>query len=84
MATFLVTSATGHQGFAAARDLLLAGAGVFALVRDPTKAKAKELEAIGAVLVKGDMTDVQAIEAATTGVKGIFVCASSVSPLSHH
>jgi len=72
-ATFLVTGATGQQGGGAARELLKAGAKVHALVRDPLKPAAKELEALGAVLFKGDYADIAAIERASAGVKGVFV-----------
>ena len=76
-ATFLVTGATGQQGGATVRELLKAGAKVHAFVRDPLKPAAKELEALGAVLFKGDYADVAAIERASAGVKGIFVRVSS-------
>ncbi|GIG65604.1 NmrA/HSCARG family protein [Phytomonospora endophytica] len=70
MRTILVTGATGQQGNAAARHLLKNGWHVRALVRDP--ARATELAAAGAELVVGDMTDRDALDAATAGAHGVF------------
>ncbi|KZV98170.1 NAD(P)-binding protein [Exidia glandulosa HHB12029] len=72
-ATYLVSGATGEQGGAVARELLKAGHRVHALVRDPSKAQAKELEALGSVLFVGDFNNVDVINMATIGVKGIFI-----------
>ncbi|EJD50452.1 NAD(P)-binding protein [Auricularia subglabra TFB-10046 SS5] len=71
--TFLVTGATGAQGGAVARALLKAGHRVHAFVRNPDKPKAKELEALGAVIFVGDYDNAEAITKATAGVKGIFL-----------
>lgn len=71
--TFLVTGATGAQGGAVARELLKAGQRVHALVRNPDKPKAKELESLGAVLFVGDYDNAEAITKATAGVKGVFL-----------
>jgi len=76
-AIFLVTGATGQQGGATARELLKAGVRVHALVRDTSKPAAKELEVLGVVLFQGDYDNVEAINKATVGVKGIFVRVSS-------
>ena len=73
MATYLVTAATGKQGGATVRELLVAGAKVHVLVRDASKPEAKALEALGAVLFVGDFANEEAITKATAGVKGIFV-----------
>ncbi|EJD43432.1 NAD dependent epimerase/dehydratase [Auricularia subglabra TFB-10046 SS5] len=72
-AAFLVTGATGAQGGSVARELLKAGQRVHALVRDPSKRAAKELESLGAVLFVGDYDNVDVINKATTGVKGLFI-----------
>ncbi|EJD37883.1 NAD dependent epimerase/dehydratase [Auricularia subglabra TFB-10046 SS5] len=72
-AAYLVTGATGAQGGAVARELLKAGQRVHALVRDPSKRTAKELEALGAVLFVGDFDSVDVIHRAAVGVKGIFL-----------
>lgn len=76
--TVLVFGATGQQGGAVARALGSAGWHVRALVRDPAGEKAKALEATGVALHKGDFSDVASIEAAMSGVYGVF----SVQPSS--
>ncbi|MFD3525400.1 NmrA/HSCARG family protein [Streptomyces sp. NPDC058653] len=70
--TVLVTGATGGQGGAVARRLLAHGWGVLALVRDPDTRRAKELEALGAELVTGDLDDAPSLRAAARGVHGVF------------
>ncbi|EJD43462.1 NAD dependent epimerase/dehydratase [Auricularia subglabra TFB-10046 SS5] len=70
---YLVTGATGNQGGSVARELLRAGQRVHALVRDPSKSQAKELDSLGAVLFVGDHDDAEAITKAAAGVKGIFI-----------
>ncbi|WP_436842215.1 SDR family NAD(P)-dependent oxidoreductase [Streptomyces virginiae] len=59
--TVLVTGATGGQGDAVARSLLDNGWGVRALVRDPDKPGAKDIKALGAELVTGDLDDAQSL-----------------------
>jgi uncharacterized protein YbjT (DUF2867 family) len=71
-APVLVTGGTGNQGGAVARELLGAGFAVRALVRDPEKPTAKELESAGAELRKGDMDDRASLDAAVEGVSGVF------------
>ena len=68
----LVTGGTGNQGGAVARELLGAGFAVRALVRDPEKPAAKELESAGAELVQGNMDDRGSLDAAMAGVSGVF------------
>ncbi|MGY0060501.1 NmrA/HSCARG family protein [Streptomyces sp. LZ34] len=70
--TVLVTGATGGQGGAVARRLLDNGWAVRALVRDPDKPGAKELNALGAELVTGDLDDPESLRAAAQGVHGVF------------
>ncbi|PZG01649.1 NmrA/HSCARG family protein [Micromonospora deserti] len=70
--TVLVTGATGGQGGAVARRLLDNGWVVRAFVRDPDKQKAKDLKALGAELVTGDLGDPQSLRAAAQGVHGVF------------
>jgi uncharacterized protein YbjT (DUF2867 family) len=74
----LVTGATGTQGGATARHLLTLGRPVRALVRDPSSTAAKTLESLGASLAIGDMTDRASLDAAMSGVDGVF----SVQPAS--
>ncbi|MCT2587524.1 NmrA/HSCARG family protein [Actinophytocola gossypii] len=68
--TVLVIGATGGQGGAVARALLGTGWAVRALVRDP--GRARDLEALGAELVTGDLDDPGSLRAAARGVHGVF------------
>lgn len=68
----LVTGATGQQGGAAARELLAAGHKVRAMTRNPEGESAKELLALGAEVVKGDLDDIASLERALAGVWGVY------------
>ncbi|MFI1934897.1 NmrA family NAD(P)-binding protein [Streptomyces sp. NPDC020330] len=68
----LVTGATGRQGGATARALLAAGIPVRALVRDPHTRRAKDVEALGAELVTGDLADRSSLDTACAGVRAVF------------
>lgn len=68
----LVTGATGKQGGATARAVLAAGKEVHAFVRDPDAPRAKDLAALGATLVPGDLDDPDSLSAALTGARGVF------------
>ncbi|MET7718674.1 NmrA/HSCARG family protein [Streptomyces sp. NPDC005407] len=70
--TVLVTGATGGQGGAVARRLLDNDWPVRTLVRDPDKQGAKDLKALGAELVTGDLDDPESLCAAAQGVHGVF------------
>ena len=69
---FLVTGATGRQGGAVARQLLMRGHSVRALTRDPDKPAARALAEMGAEVVRGDLDDRPSIELALAGVYGVF------------
>lgn len=71
-APVLVTGATGRQGGAVTRALLAAGTPVRALVRDPHSRRAKAVEALGAVLVTGDLSDRSSLDPACVGVRAVF------------
>ncbi|WP_097963787.1 NmrA family NAD(P)-binding protein [Streptomyces sp. or20] len=71
-APVLVTGATGRQGGAAARALLAAGLPVRALVRDPLAPRAKDVEALGAELVTGDLSVRSSLDPACAGVGAVF------------
>ncbi|KJJ35955.1 NAD dependent epimerase/dehydratase [Aspergillus flavus AF70] len=71
--TVLVTGATGYQGFGTARHLLAAGIQVNALVRDPSKPKALELEQLGAKLCVGTFDDPDSLRAAAQGTLAVFL-----------
>lgn len=67
-----VVGATGQQGGATARALLDAGVTVRALVRDPDKPAARDLEAAGARLALADFDDAASLRAAFDGVARVF------------
>ena len=68
----LVTGGTGHQGGAAARNLLADGWHVRALVRDAEKPAARALADAGAELVLGDLNDRASLDAALAGAYGAY------------
>jgi uncharacterized protein YbjT (DUF2867 family) len=68
----LVTGATGAQGGATVRALLAREQSVRALVRDPDAPAAKNLADLGVELVAGDMADRGSLDAALSGVDGVF------------
>lgn len=71
-APVLVIGGTGRQGGATARALLAAGIGVRALVRQPTSARAKAVQALGADLVTGDLDDRASVTRAAAGTRAVF------------
>lgn len=70
--TILVTGATGKQGGAVVNSLLQAGRPVRAMTRDTSSAAAQALAARGVEVVKGDFNDSASLDAAMTGVVGVF------------
>lgn len=68
----LVAGATGRQGGATARALLAQGTPVRALVRDPNTPGARAVEALGAQLYVGDLTEPSTLGAAVDGVRAVF------------
>jgi uncharacterized protein YbjT (DUF2867 family) len=68
----LVLAATGGQGAAVTDALLIRGARVRALVRDPDRGAARRLAGRGAQLVAGSLDDRDSLFAAMTGVVGVF------------
>ncbi len=74
--TILVAGATGKQGGAVTRHLRAKGFTVRALTRDPDAAKALGAAALGAEVVRGDLTDRASLDAALEGVSGVFSVAT--------
>ena len=68
----LVTGATGNQGGAIARALLLRGFPVRALTRDRQRPKAQALAQLGAEVVQGDLDQPESIQQAFQDVYGVF------------
>ena len=76
--TVLVFGATGQQGGSVANALQSKGWRVKALVRDTNTEKVKAFAAQGIEPVRGDLADMQSIQAAMAGAYGVF----SVQPSS--
>jgi uncharacterized protein YbjT (DUF2867 family) len=70
--TILITGATGKQGGAVLRELVGRGFALRALTRKPDSDAARELAALGATVVAGDLDDVASLERALSGVWGVF------------
>jgi uncharacterized protein YbjT (DUF2867 family) len=68
----VVTGATGNQGGAAAARLLAEGWRVRALTRDVDGPAARRLARDGAEVVRGDLDDRAALDAALDGAHGVF------------
>jgi len=75
-ATCLITGATGFVGSHLAEASAARGMHVRALVRPGTDAS--WLESLGAEIVRGDLTDPQALRQAAEGVEYVFHCAARV------
>ncbi|MEV6429574.1 NmrA family NAD(P)-binding protein [Nocardia sp. NPDC051463] len=74
----LVTGGTGRQGGATARRLLSDSVPVRALVRDPAAPAARALADAGAELVTADFDTPSTLDAATAGVRGVFLIPPAV------
>ena len=68
----LVTGATGKQGGSVIRHLLSKGWDLRALTRDPSANVARILAAKGVELIRGDLEDPPSLEAAVSGVYGVY------------
>jgi len=78
MKKILVTGATGNQGSATAYELLQNGFEVFALTRNPQSPEAENLKKAGAILVKGDLEDVEVLSDVFQKVDGLYLVVPSV------
>jgi uncharacterized protein YbjT (DUF2867 family) len=67
--TILVTGATGRVGRHVVEQLVKRGAKVRVLTRDPAKAKFPG----GVEIAKGDLLDIEALRAAFTGIRTLFL-----------
>lgn len=68
----VVAGATGHQGGAVARHLLLEGWPVRAMTRNPNSPEAEALAARGAQIVRADMDDPSSLPPILKGAYGVF------------
>jgi uncharacterized protein YbjT (DUF2867 family) len=68
----LVTGATGRQGGAVVRHMLLKGWKLRALTRDPDSRAAQDLKRKGVDVVQGDLEDPASLSRACQGVYGIY------------
>lgn len=69
----LITGATGHQGGATLRHLAKHGGfKLRAMTRKPDSDAAKQLRALGADVVQGDLDDASSLERALDGAWGVF------------
>ena len=73
MKKILVTGSTGKQGSAAVYELLQNDFEVFALTRNPQSAQAENLKKAGAILVKGDLEDVEVLSDILKKVDGLYL-----------
>jgi hypothetical protein len=71
--TVLVTGATGRQGGAVIRNMLLKGWKLRALTRSPSGRAAQELSRRGVEVVEGNLEDPASLERAARGVYGFTV-----------
>lgn len=70
--TVLVTGATGRQGGAVIRHLLLKGWKLRALTRSPSSRVAQDLARQGVEVVEGDLENPESLERAARGVYGVY------------
>ncbi|HVO78261.1 MAG TPA: NmrA/HSCARG family protein [Methanomassiliicoccales archaeon] len=70
--TIVVTGATGKQGSAAVRKLRDRGWEVRGISRDPSAPKAKAIRALGAEVVRGDLSNPFAVRRAMKDAYGVF------------
>lgn len=71
-AIIAVVGATGMQGSAVVRRLLIDGWGVRALTRDPGSRKARRIAALGAEVARVDTADAAGLLPVLDGVHGVF------------
>ena len=72
MSRFAVLGATGRMGGTTARALLNRGHVVRALTRNPDSSASRSLASAGAEVIRTDMTSVESLVQAFSGVHGVF------------
>lgn len=70
--TIVVVGATGRQGGQVTRHLLKQGWRVRALSRTPESKRARELQSLGAQVVRADLEEPESLEAAFDGAHGVY------------
>lgn len=83
MPTFLITGATGQQGGATINALLNDGRSdlsIKALTRNPSSTAAQSLSSRGVVVVKGDLSDRESLQAALKGVDAVHLVTDFTGP----
>ena len=73
MATYLVTCATGQQGSAIIKYLIIAGVKIHAVVRNIHSDKSRQLESQGVQLFEGDNDNFDLFREAARGCKGLYL-----------
>lgn len=75
----LVTSANGHVGTPAVKELLLLGLSVRAFVRSQNSAGSIALKKLGAELFVGDLNDINDLRKSLKGVQRAFYCSPTTN-----
>ncbi|MCU7616266.1 NmrA family NAD(P)-binding protein [Chryseobacterium sp. PBS4-4] len=73
MKRILVTGATGNQGSATVYELLKNDFEVFALTRNTQSPEAERLKEAGAILIKGDLEDIDVLKEVFKKVDGLYL-----------
>ncbi len=79
--TFLVTGATGFVGSHVAESLIVRGDAVRTLARESSDTAL--LDKLGATVIRGDLTDADAVKRAAEGANAIIHCGAKVGDWGH-
>ena len=72
VSSIAILPGTGKQGQAAIKVFRDRGYTVHTLVRNPSSDVSQELQSLGAIVHKGDLTDIKSIEASLNGTEALF------------
>ncbi|CAN9240229.1 unnamed protein product [Alternaria sp. RS040] len=72
VSSIAILPGTGKQGQAAIKVFRDRGYTVHTLVRNPSSDFSQELQSLGAIVHKGDLTDIKSIEASLNGTEALF------------